>query len=230
MKRTALVLLILLCAQLAAAAEYLHPRLKSKQVSIRAVAILPVRIEVEKSGVKGSETMMAESEKIVDGVASLVSRLLKSHGLAVLEDALGPVEGSGEVATEERRSTLAALQSRFDAVAPQLQSKPKDVQKGRFTLGDEVAGLISSAADAFVIVRGRGVVSTKGKAFLTGGLAGMMLAPKGTLQCDIAIVDARTGDILFFSRSVGRGDIVKAAGGQLEKPILKSLKKLPVSS
>jgi hypothetical protein len=148
----------------------------------------------------------------------------------VLEDALAVAEGSGESAVEERRSTLAGLQSRFDAVAPQLQSKPKDVAKGRFTLGDDIVGVISSAADALVIVRGRGMVSTKGKAFLTGGLAGMMFAPKGTLQCDIAIVDARTGDILFFSRSVGQGDIVKAAGGQLEKPIIKSLRKLPVAS
>jgi hypothetical protein len=43
------------------------------------------------------------------------------------------------------------------------------------------------------------------------------------------VVDARTGDVLFYSRTRGQGDIVTDARGQLEKPLLKPLKKLSAS-
>ena len=229
MRITIPVLLLTLCwAQAAAAAEYLHPKLKSKAVTIHTVAVLPVKIDVQRNGVKGGESMMRESETVADGVASVVFKVFGALGFSVLED---PVASSGDAATigdagEDRRAALLSLQSRFDTLAPQLMAKPKDVRKGRFTLGDEVAGLVPDGADAVVFVRGRGLLSTKAKSFLQGGLLGMAL-DKGTLNCDLVIVDARSGDVLFLTRTASRGDFVKAAGGQVEKPLSKSLKKLP---
>jgi hypothetical protein len=232
MKKTIPVLLLLVFwSHSALAAEYLHPKLKSKEVTVRTVALLPVKVDIRRNSVKGGESMLRESEAIAGGVAALISRLFGSLGLTIVEEAIAVPAGGDAVAADDdaRRATLVSLQSRFEALAPQLMAKPKDVTKGRFTLGDEVAGLVPGGTDALVFVRGRGVVNTKAKSFLSGGLVGMVL-DKGTLQCDLVVVNARTGDVLFFSRTVGSGDIVKAAGGQVEKPLSKSLKKLALRS
>jgi hypothetical protein len=46
--------------------------------------------------------------------------------------------------------------------------------------------------------------------------------------CDVILVDARSGEVLFLARANGAGDIVKDAGGQVEKPLSKSLKKVKI--
>lgn len=227
MRRTLPILLFVVVCTQAAAAQHLHPQIKSRQVRVERVAVLPVKVDVVRSGVKGGESMMSESDAIAEGVRSTVTRLLDQHGFTVLED---PLVRPGDAATpdealEERRATTAGLQSRFDALAPQLMKRPKDVTKGRFTLGDEISGVLTQDVDALVFVRGTGVIMTKAKSFLQGGLLGMAALPKGRLTCDVVMVDARSGDVLFFSRVIGHGDIVKAAGGQVEKPLSKSLRK-----
>ena len=213
-------------------AQHLHPKFKSKEVQVVRLAVLPVRVEVTRSGVKGGESMIRESEAVSVGVQAIVSRLLNGYGFTVVEDPVAPNAGaaSSDEALDERRASMASLQSRFDALAPQLMAKPKDVTKGRFSLGDEVSGLVSDKVEALVFVRGKAVVHTKGKRFLQGGLLGMAVGPKGQLLCDVVIADARSGDVLFFSRIAGQGDIVKSAGGQVEKPLSKSLKKVALRS
>jgi len=101
---------------------------------------------------------------------------------------------------------VADVQKRFDDIAPKLYKKPKDVRKGRFSLGDQVAVLNSKGAeDALVIVRSEGLKETKGKSFMTGGLVGMALSKNATFRTHVAVVDAKNGDILFLGEYISSG-------------------------
>ena len=119
---------------------------------------------------------------------------------------------------------VADLQKRFDEMFPQLQKKPKDIRKGRFTMGDEVAKLNpGGAADALVFVRGFGQVTTGGKAFLSA-LAGAA-AYSGTVY-HIVVVDARTGSVLYYGVALQGGNAAKNPNGS-RKSIEKSFKNFP---
>lgn len=230
MRMTLPVLLLVAFWAQSASAQHLHPKVKSKELRFARVAVLPVQVDVGRSGFKGGESMMQESEAIADSLQSLVTRVFTQHGFTIVEEPLPAAASAGEDADAERREAVASLQSRFDAIAPQLMSKPKDVTKGRYSMGDEVSGLIADTVEAIVFVRGNGVMFTKGKRFMQGGLLGMAAGPRGELRCDVAIVDARTGDVLFLSRVRGQGDIVKKGGEQIEKPLSKHVKKVALRS
>ena len=71
-----IALLLLFCGVLGcqqAEAQYLHPKIKEKKVTVRSAVILPAKVELTKESAKGSEMMVAESEeasvKVVDAVA-----------------------------------------------------------------------------------------------------------------------------------------------------------------
>jgi hypothetical protein len=196
----ALVLLFFASVQ---ASDFVHPRLKSKEASIKSVVLLPPIVEESKRGVKGVEGMAKQADTAGTEMASGVSVALANRGVSVdnpfTEDAL---KGNDEL-----KYALADIQKRFDDVAAQLFKHDKDVRKGRFTLGDSVAVLnTKGTADALVIVRATGSTETKGKAFLSGGgLLGVAMAGTPVFQSRVALVDAKNGDILFLGDYLSRG-------------------------
>jgi hypothetical protein len=218
-------LIVLAFAQAAGASEYLHPSLTSKAVSLHRLGIMPAHIEITKSGVKGSESMAKESSAVADEIDLLVKKVLSSRGFAVLEDPVRAPEDSGAAdSAGERRATIARLQGRFDTLAPQLLSKPKEVTKGRYSLGDEVGGISAETADALVFVTGAGVVTTASRAFMLRTRLG------SALVCHVAVMDAKTGDILFLSNvdATPLSRDITVAAADLEKPLAKSFEKLPL--
>jgi hypothetical protein len=216
---------VLAFAQAAGASEYMHPSLTSKSVSLQRLGIMPAHIEIAKSGVKGKESMTKESEAVAEEINQLVKKVLSSRGFAVLDDPVRVPEASGSGdAADERRTTVARLQGRFDTLAPQLLSKPKEVTKGRYSLGDEVAGMAAETADGLVFVSGAGVVTTASKAFLMGTRLG------SALLCHVIVMDAKTGDILFVAKvdATPLSRDITVAAADLEKPLAKSFEKLPL--
>src|SRR5438874_8189312 len=61
-----LAALVLMIAALSpdAHAQFLHPKITSKQVTVRKVVILPAKVEVVRDSMKGPEGMAAESEEL----------------------------------------------------------------------------------------------------------------------------------------------------------------------
>jgi hypothetical protein len=99
------------------------------------------------------------------------------------------------------------LQKQFDATTNEMVRKSKDVRKGRFSLGDNVAKLTQGEnVDALVFVRASGQVLTGGKkafGMLVGGAAFDMV------QILIGVVDAKNGDVLYFSKPVMLKNLAK---------------------
>ncbi len=202
-------------------AQYLHPKVSGKEINIRNVVVLPARVEIVKQSMKGPEGMAAESDLLSTRVTQLIIESLAAKRMSA---STGASTNSGE-ADIQRKYQLSDIQSRYDALLPKIIKKPKDVKKGRFSLGDEVLNLnLDKSTDAIVFVRGHGQKLTKG--MTTFSILTMSLNLP-YLALTIGIVDAHTGEVLVYANPVAVAD----ATGQNEKPLRtaidKSLKKLP---
>jgi hypothetical protein len=201
-------------------AQYLHPKLKEKKVTIRSAVILPAKVEIVKESAKGSEMMVAESADISSKTVEAVGQALQKKRISVVTNSFEPA-----ALDDARKYTLADIQSRYDALLPKLVSKSKDVKKARFTLGDEVMLLnVHKDADVLVFIRGAGRMFTKGKTAFS--LINIFSMDFPFAQITVGIVDARSGEVLAFTKPLSASKVLKDQKS-LNKMIEKSLKKLP---
>lgn len=201
--------------------QYLHPKVTSKQITIRHAVMLPAKVEIVRQSLKGLEGMAAESEMLSTRVPQLIAEVLATRHMTV---------SIAETAKEdpEARYTRADIEARYDALLPKITKKPKDVTKARFTMGDEVLNLnVDESADVLVFVRGYGQRLTKGKS--TFSLLTLSF-DSPYLSLTIGLVDARTGEVLMFTRATSMADATGKNQGSLRSAIEKSLKKLPIVS
>jgi len=204
-------------------AQYLHPQIVEKKVTIRSAVILPAKVEIVKESAKGAEMMVAESAEISGSVTEAVGQTLQQKKISV---APNPFEAAAM--DESRKYKLADIQNRYDALLPKLVKKSKDIKKARFTLGDEVMLLnVHKDADVLVFIRGQGRVFTKGKTAFS--LINIFSLDFPFAQITVGIVDARTGEVLAFTKPMSASKVLKDKKA-LNKMIEKSLKKLPAAS
>jgi hypothetical protein len=186
------------------AAQYQNPDLKSGKKLVKNILILPPVATLVKSGMKGNEPLVAESRALESGLASVVRQMLSDKGCNILQDAFS---SDALDQNADLKYALSDLQTRYDKLQILVNKKPKDVRKGRFSLGDEVANFSpGAAADALVFVRANGVIETSGKkAFVV--ITGMGIA-YNRVALDISVVDAQTGSVLYFAKPASGGDFV----------------------
>lgn len=201
-------------------AQYLHPKVSGKETSIRNVVILPARVEIVKQSMKGPEGMAAESDLLSARVTQLITEAFAAKHIGAL-----PVASSVDIT--EKKYLLSDIQARYDGLLPKLIKKPKDVKKGRFSLGDEVLNLnLDKSTDAIVFVRGQGQKLSSGKK----AFSILTLSPSFPfLSLTISVVDAHTGDVLVFATPAAWVDATSPDDKRLRSAIEKSLKKLPAN-
>ena len=95
-----------------AEAQYLHPKILEKKVTVRSAVILPAKVEITKESSKGSEMMVAESEQTSKTVFEAVGQTLELKKITVLKS---PFEGESATTDENHRYLLADIQTRYDA-------------------------------------------------------------------------------------------------------------------
>ena len=204
-------------------AQYLHPKIKEKKVTIHSAAILPAKVEITKESAKGSEMMVAESADISNKVVDAVSQALQQKKITVAANPFDPA-----AMNDGQKYQLADIQSRYDALLPKLQNKSKDIKKARFTLGDEVMLLnVHKDADVLVFIRGAGRVFTKGKTAFS--IINIFNFDFPFALITVGIVDARSGEVLAFTKPLSASKVLKDQKA-LNKMIQKSLKKLPAAT
>jgi hypothetical protein len=197
--------LVLLCCA-GALAQFEHPDLKSGKKRVQSLLLMPVQVQLTRRSMKGSEPMMEESRQTEQALTPVVVNVLAQLGYKVDQNSLSPdVLGKDT----DLRYTVDDLQKKFDDELARMNKKAKDVRKGRFTLGDEVAKLpAGEGVDALLFVRAHGQVLTGGKkafgALVTGGIY-------DTAFMHFGVVDSKTGDVLYFARPVALRNIAKDA-------------------
>jgi len=222
--RAAVPLLAIALGASLSQAQFAHPDLKSGKIVVHKLLILPAEANVTRSGMKGSEGLIAESRTVENALAGLVSQALQAKGCAVLDNVLTPAALEKD---QELNSSVADIQRLFETIHAHVVKKPKDIRTGRYTMGDEVVNFApGAAADALVFARASGVVTTGGKkafAMVVGGNA------NDVVVMDITVVDSQTGNILFYTDAAAAGNFV-GDPGRMAKPIEKSLKQFTCSA
>lgn len=202
-------------------AQYLHPKVSGKEITIRNVVVLQARVEIVRQSMKGPEGMAAESDLLSTRVTQLIIESLTAKRMSASTD----MSTNSAEADMQRRYLLSDTQARYDALLPKIIKKPKDVKKGRFSLGDEILNLnLDKSTDAIVFVRGQGQKLSKG--MKTFSILTMSLNLP-YLALTIGIVDAHTGEVLVYANPVAIADATGPNDQPLRKAIDKSLKKLP---
>lgn len=206
--------------------SYEHPKVKSGEFVIHSACMIPAEGKLSKQGVKGHEGMAKESDDWSASLQNVVDAHLKSAGVSLM-----PAISAGEsgASDDEVRQVVLQIQQKYDEVSAKLNSKPRDIGKSRYTLGDQVALLPCAAkSDVLVFVEGEGQVLTGGKKAM-GMLIGGAANSGATLILTMA--DAKTGEILTFARLVNINsfggseqfmeDTEKAYGKALDRQLSK---------
>ena len=200
-------------------AQFLHPKVKSKETTIRRVVVLPAKVNVVRDSMKGPEGMAAESDELSTRVEAMVAEVLskKKHVTTL------PATAASAEADAQQKYNVADFQTKFDDLLPKIMKKRSDVKKGRFSMGDEVLNLnLEKGADAVVFIRGEGQKLTSGKTAFRLLVAGT----PAYLRLQIGVVDARNGEVLLYTDPVLVGDPTTAVD-RLRKALEKGFKKLP---
>lgn len=199
-------------------AQFLHPKVKAKETTIRKIFILPAKVSVVRDSMKGPEGMAAESDELSLRVEEKIAEVLsKEKNVATMP------RSNDATNADSQKYDFADFQTKFDALLPTIVKKRSDVKKGRFTMGDEVLNLnLSKSADAIVFIRGEGKK-------LTGGKTAYRMLVGGTpayLKLQIGMVDTRSGEVLLYTDPMLVGDPTTAMD-RLRKALEKGFKKLP---
>lgn len=215
----ALVVLLTVSGSQPVRAQFIHPKIKSKETTIRSIVVLPAKVNVVRDSMKGPEGMVAESDDLSARVAAMVTEVLsKKKNITTL-----PVTAASAEGDAQQKYNVADFQTKFDDLLPKIMKKRSDVKKGRFSMGDEVLNLnLQKDVDAVVFIRGAGQK-------LTGGKSAFRLLVPGLpayLRLQIGIVDARNGEVLLYTDPVFTGDPTTAVD-RLRKALEKGFKKLP---
>ena len=188
-------------------------RLSARLSTIHTVRVLPARCEIFSVGADTAEKIDEWSEIGARNITAAVRAELEKHGS--LEVKL--VEAAN--ISEDSKSDLEQAQLLFEAVSlsvrlfiygPIQQRLSNKISNFDYSLGAEMAK-IQPSVDAFVIVRARDrIFTTVGRATMLAlsvsspaGLLLMSTAEQTTV--DIGLVDARSGDILWYGSSASAG-------------------------
>ncbi len=168
---------------------------KPGAAAVSSACLLSLDARLMRIGMKGAEPILPESEEWRNKLREMVKHSVAASGLTLAGDLSTP--------EDQAREAVMRVKQRYESVAVQLNKKPKKVGEGRYTLGDEVAlAPCSSGADVLLFVNAAGRIQTgsrKAFSLIVGGYAGLLMA-QSDYQISMAFVDARTGDVIGFTR------------------------------
>jgi len=226
------LLFIILLASVPALGQRLSPKLKEatpgdEKTVIKRVIILPAQVSLSKEGMKGNEPLDKEAAAATPIIEKATAKALASKNLTVLDSPFTPEALQND---EKLKYAVADLRRNYDELHAKIINKQKDVEKGRFSIGDQVLALNQDdSIDAFVFVDAEGERKTGGKkAFGIAMFAPWTILPAYAIT--IGIVDARSGDVLAYTLTKTISDIGKEDDRKLVEVITKSLKKLPAGT
>src|ERR1044072_6391580 len=91
------VLVVLLTGLQEVHAQFLHPKIQSKETTIRRVVVLPAKVNVVRDSMKGPEGMAAESDELSTRVAAMVTEgLWNRKKVATLQPTASSTEADSQ--------------------------------------------------------------------------------------------------------------------------------------
>jgi hypothetical protein len=216
-KITSLILAGLLISACATAPQYrAHPQLNSKIEKVKTITVIPLKVDVYQVTAGGLKEKMDEW-----------CTQAKRNLLTAIEDELKlrpllNIKSFPEILmSEDRKINLEQTGALFEAVNSSIiihtygqpvHRFPEKIQNFAYTLGPEVRQL-SGQTDALLFVRGVDNIATAGRkavqagSVILGALVGVQVNPNmGVTAVNLALVDANTGEVLWFNFHASAGD------------------------
>src|SRR6185369_8595958 len=116
----ALVVLLTVSGSHHVRAQFLHPKIQSKETTIRRVVVLPAKVNVVRDSMKGPEGMAAESDELSARVAAMVAEVLSK------QKNVTSVQAAAD-ADSQQKYNVADFQTKFDDLLPKIMKKRSDV-------------------------------------------------------------------------------------------------------
>jgi hypothetical protein len=225
------LLFIILFASVPAFGQRLHPKLKevrpgAENPVISRLVILPAKVSITKDGMKGAEPLDKEAAAATPIIEKALAKALTAKNLTVIDSPYTPEALQND---EKLKYAVADLWRNYSELHAKFARKLKDIETGRFSLGDQVLLLNQDdSIDAFVFINAVGQRKSGGKK----AMGWMLLDPSmifPTFAFNFGIIDARTGDVLAFSYFVTTMDFAKQEQDdkKLVDMLTRSMKKLP---
>ena len=216
-KISCLVLAVLVVSGCASLPAYrsnpqLHPRIKTTHT----ITLIPLRTDVYQISAGGVGEKMDEwssqaKRNVIDAIQQELS----------FKPMLNVKPFAETLLSEEKMINLEETAALFDAVSysiiihtygPPEQRFAEKVTNFDYSLGAEISEL-SDGADAILIVSCFDQIATAGRkavqagSIILGALVGVQLTQQiGVTVVNVALVDAGTGDILWYNRHASGGD------------------------
>ncbi len=196
------------------------PIFKPQFTSFKRLAILPPRVDVFEIGAGGIVEKIDEwSQKGAENVTEAIKDELENkRGLVVWNVPLSGVPDPLKAQLEETEVLFDAVNGSLllHLYGPPPQRFEEKWTQFDYSLGAETANLKIPDADALLLVKGLDQISSAGRktlqttAALAAAAVGVILIPEmGSTILSAALVDARTGDIVWynFDRASGTFDL-----------------------
>lgn len=193
-----------------------QPQLGQKIQTIKSIALIPLKVDVYQISAGGVQEKMDDwSLQAKQNVISAISDELEAKPLLFLKSF------PETLMSDAKRANLQETSALFDAVAtsiiahiygPAEQRFQEKLTNFDYSLGSEVSELAPDS-DAILFVRCFDQVSTAGRkalqagSMILGALVGVYVSPNvGVTSVNVALVDAKTGDILWYNFHASGGD------------------------
>src|SRR2546423_15316068 len=112
----ALVVLLTVSGSHTVHAQFLHPKIKSNETTIRRVVVLPAKVNVVRDSMKGPEGMAAESDELSARVETMVAEVLsKQKHLTTL-----PATAASAGGDSHQRENGADFPTKFLSLGPKI--------------------------------------------------------------------------------------------------------------
>jgi len=234
-----LVLVLAFAAQGLCADAYLNRKLTSKQVTIRSVILLPPTAYISRKGeakerlkqvlshpISASGLPEESGEERADGLASevgaIVSGALRQMGWQV-DDSRFSIQTLQN--NDKLKNLVDSLLARHEILARNMSNRPKDTEKGRYSLGEDVANLnVPAPPDAVALVYGTPHWIHKGGINPVATMRDSKTSPQWgksgqpvNVFLHISLLDPHTGEVLCYIQ----------IPGAVETRILEALRKIP---
>jgi hypothetical protein len=219
------VLTFISALQASAESFWAEKKVYSGKPPIRSACLMPPEADLVKVGVKTSEKMPKESDDWSRGLRILIWTHLSAAGLGVSTATDSLSSGASYPDIEQ---AIQQIQQKYDALSVTLYKKAKEIEKGAYTLGDQVAMLPCAAnSDVLVFVQGAGAIPTPGRQAM-GALGGSILTEGAVVY--VTFADAKTGEILAMIRFHNVGDFLTDPEEGFSIPLDKGLADINLGS
>ena len=220
--------LAILAASAASGAAWESPEFAAATMRPKRIAIMPAQAEMVRTRVNDALPFVKETRALEDAMRRETAAGLTALGYEADLASLAPEKIASDRGLQ---AIVRQLEGQVSGIVDVAAGKPRDIGRGRFSVGEAVLPLASATgADAFLWLQSRSVVPSKGQRTLGGifsVLAGTYAVPSNQTQLIAWLVDARTGDLASVAVASAGGAVLKEPEAVAAKVVKQLLAQWP---